>query len=79
MSHDPAPGGYKMILVPVDQIAGLSDSLPHMATVTAESSVCNCDNFWSGPFEVVADVGSDRMITMSRVFFEENVEVVDPP
>jgi hypothetical protein len=27
-------------------------------------------------YEVAADVGGDKMITMSRVFFEQQVEVI---
>ena len=66
MSHDHPPGGYKLILVPVENIRTHSPAgwLPEYVTVSQDVL-----------YEVAADVGADRKITMSRVFFEENVEV----
>jgi hypothetical protein len=32
----------------------------------------------AGTYEVVADVAEDKMITMSRVFFDQQVKVIDP-
>lgn len=76
MSNESPRGGYKLLLVPADQITALSDGLPQQATVAAESSVCNCDNFWAGPFEVVGDVGPDRQMRMSRLMLEQ-IEIID--
>lgn len=75
MSEDIPQGGYKLLLVPVGQITALSDGLPQQATVAAESSVCNCDNFWAGPFEVAGDLEPGRQLRMSRVLYEQ-VEVI---
>lgn len=75
MSEESPRGGYKVLLVPADQITALSDGLPQMATVAAESSVCNCDDFKAGPFEVVGDVGPDRQMTMTRAMLEQ-IEII---
>ena len=75
MSEEGPPGGYKLLLVPADEIIALTEGLRPMATVAAESSVCNCDRFWAGPFEVVADASADRKIRMSRLLYEQ-VEVI---
>ena len=72
VSQDGPPAGYKLRLVPVDKIADpRPDDDPEVAWVL--DGIRNLTS--NGPFEVVADVGPDRRITMSRVFFEENVEV----
>ena len=76
MSTDPKhPGAYKLLLVPADSIEETAAS-----TQAGEAYVAarhgGAERTIMGPFEVVADVGPDRRITMSRVFFEENVEVV---
>ena len=70
--------GYKLLLVPEDQIIALSGDLPQSATVEAQSSVCNCDRFWAGPFEVAGDVAPDRRLRMSRLLYD-TIEVVEPP
>ncbi len=58
--------GYKLILVPLDRILALSDGQPQQATVAAESSVCNCDEFRAGPFEVIGHMDADGIITLDR-------------
>lgn len=75
MSEERPLDGYKLLLVPAGEIIELSAGLPQTATVAAESSVCNCDRFRAGPFEVVGDVGADRRIRMSRLLYEQ-VEII---
>jgi hypothetical protein len=62
--------GYRLVLVPEENIRTHSPAgtLPQYVTVSQDVL-----------YEVAADVGEDKMITMSRVFFEENVEVIGPP
>ena len=70
MNEESAPTGYKLLLVPADQVTALSGGFPRMATVAAESSVCNCDNFRAGPFEVVAETDSAGRLVMSGLVFD---------
>ena len=56
MSTPKPQGRYKLLKVPADQILSLTDGPPAQAVVAAESSVCNCDTFKAGPFEVAADI-----------------------
>ena len=67
MSHDSAPGGYKLVLVPVENVRTHSPAGVLPAYVSVSQDVL---------YEVAADVGADRKITMSRVFFEQQVEVI---
>jgi len=60
-------GGYKLLLVPMRDIRLLSRSIPQVAIPAA-----------GGRFEVVADVGSDRRLRMSRQLYD-TIEVMDPP
>ena len=69
MSHGSPQGGYKLILVPAENIRTHSPAGTLPAYVTVSQDVL---------YEVAAEVGADRKITMSRVFFEENVEVAGP-
>ena len=69
MSHDSAQCAYKLVLVPVENIRTHSPAGVLPAYVTVSQDVL---------YEVAADVGTDRKVTMSRLFFEENVEVADP-
>ena len=65
--------GYKLLLVPADRIMEITNSGGHCAAIadhTGELSV--------GPFEVIADVGEDKRIKMSRPVYDE-IEVVEPP
>ena len=75
MSDGTPAGGYKLMLVPADSIEETAAS-----TAAGEAYVAarhgGDSRTLTGPFEVVADVGPDRRITMTRVFFEENVEVI---
>ncbi len=62
--------GYKLVLVPVENIRTHSPGGTLPVYVTVSQDVL---------YEVAADVGEDRKITMTRVFFEQQVEVIDPP
>jgi len=60
---------YKLLLVPEDSITMLSRGFqPQQAHVAASG----------GPFEVIADVGEDRQLRMSRPVYDQ-IEVVDGP
>jgi hypothetical protein len=65
-NEDPMDG-YKLLLVPMRDIRLLSRSIPQVAVVPGGAS-----------FEVVADVGADRRLRMSRQLYD-TIEVVDPP
>jgi len=67
-------GGYKLLLVPVDEIDPSWPGSPLEALVRAERGV---SPLRAGPFEVIADVGEDKRIRMSRALYDE-IEVVDP-
>ena len=62
--------GYRLVLVPEENIRTHSPAgtLPQYVTVSQDVL-----------YEVAADVGADKKITMTRVFFEQQVEVIDPP
>jgi hypothetical protein len=62
--------GYRLVLVPEENIRTHSPAgtLPQYVTVSQDV-----------PYEVLADIGEDKKITMSRVFFEQQVEVIDAP
>lgn len=75
MADESVPGGFKLILVPVDSVEETPASKQAgMVYVAARHG--GAERTIMGPFEVVADVAADRKITMSRVFFEQQVEVV---
>lgn len=64
MSDESPREGYKLVLVPMDRVLALTRGIPQMARITANAT-----------FEVVADVGEDRKIRMSRQMSEQ-IEVV---
>ena len=69
--------GYKLLLVPDNQIKeSPADQLIGMAWTTAagRGHGLSCH----GPFTVIADVGEDKRIRMSRQVYGE-IEVVEPP
>jgi hypothetical protein len=57
-------GSYKLVLVPAENVRAHPE-VPEMVAVEA------------GGYEVIADIGIDRKIRMSRAVYE-TVEVVDP-
>jgi hypothetical protein len=63
--------GYKLLLVPVDEI---DPGYPGQeeAVVMAEHGA---GLLRAGPFDVIADVGEDKQIRMSRLVYEQ-VQVV---
>ena len=62
---------YKLLLVPEGQIEGLSRN-PDPQTAYVNNGGLAC----VGPFEVIADVGEDRQLRMSRLVYDQ-IEVVD--
>ena len=66
MSHDEPRGGYKLVLVPVENIRTHSPdgALPTYVTVSHDVL-----------FEVVGDVAPDMRLRMSRRLYEQ-VEVI---
>jgi hypothetical protein len=65
--------GYKLLLVPDDRIAE-----PRQGQDAAAAWILDgMDLISAGPFEVIADVGEDKRITMSRALYDE-IEVVEP-
>jgi len=66
--------GYKLLLVPNDRIAE-----PRQGQDTAMAWILDGirDLTSTGPFEVIADVGENKRITMSRALYDE-IEVVEP-
>ena len=62
--------GYKLLLVPDDWIEQASSD----AAYVMRQGRLGC----LGPFDVIADVGEDKKITMSRPLYDE-IEVVEPP
>jgi hypothetical protein len=73
--RDESPqGGYKLLLVPLDKIADpRPDDDP--ATAWVLDGIRNLTS--NGPFHVIADVGPDRQLRMSRPLYEQ-IEVVEP-
>lgn len=67
VTHENVPVGYKLILVPLEYVRTHSPEQAGPQCVTVAQDVL---------YEVAADVAPDRMITMSRVFFEQQVEVI---
>lgn len=67
VTHENARDGYKLILVPLEYVRTHSPEQAVPQCVTVAGDVL---------YEVAADVAADRMITMSRVFFEQQVEVI---
>ncbi len=70
-------GGYKLILVPLDSVHETQASR-EAGTAYVASRHGGDAKMIMGPFQVCGDISADGRITMSRVFFEENVEVIDP-
>ena len=68
MSHD-RDAAYKLVLVPADCIRTHSPRGVLPAYVTVSQDVL---------FQVIADVAEDKRITMSRLFFEQQVDVIGP-
>ena len=66
MSHDSPQGGYKLLLVPVENIRTHSPAGVLPAYVTVSQDVM---------YEVVGDVAPDRQLRMSRAIYEQ-VEVI---
>lgn len=65
---DEQPRGYKLLLVPDEDIAGRNTDDPGWVVLSL-----------TGPYyEVIADVGPDRKIRMSRLLYDQ-VEVAEPP
>lgn len=64
--------GYKLLLVPADHLDPAWPGSPEEALVMAEGGV---SPLRAGPFEVIADVGEDKQIKMTRLAYEQ-VEVV---
>ncbi len=64
--------GYKLLLVPVDEIDPSWPGSPQEALVMAEHGD---SPLRAGPFDVIADVGEDKQIRMSRLVYDE-IEVV---
>ena len=79
MSHGSPQGGYKLVLVPADSIEETAASRERgEAYVAARHGYGGRDagtRTIMGPFEVIADVGPDRKIRMSRLVYEQ-VEVI---
>ncbi len=71
MTHQNAQAAYKLILVPVECIQG---TIPAAAPPSVRPEYVKVTDHV--PYEVAADVGPDKRITMTRVFFDENVEVI---
>ena len=66
MEEQDPPGGFRLLLVPVSDIAASASDDPNLVYLSL-----------TGPaYEAVADVGADRKIRISRRIFEEQVEVV---
>ena len=61
--------GYKLLLVPAERIKEFGNQ----AAITHGTG-----DFSVGLFEVIADAGEDKKITMSRSVYDE-IEVVEPP
>jgi hypothetical protein len=55
-----SPEGYKLVLVPMHRVFALTRGIPQQARITGNAT-----------FEVVADVGPDRKIRMSRQLYEQ--------
>ena len=66
MSHDSSQDGYKLILVPAENIRTHSPAGVLPAYVTVSQDVL---------YEVVGDVALDRQLRMSRLLYEQ-VEVI---
>jgi len=66
MNHDSTQGGYKVVLVPVENIRTHSPAGVLPAYVTVSQDVL---------YEVAGDVAPDRQLRMSRVLYEQ-VEVI---
>ena len=62
--------GYKLLLVPVERITEFGNQ----AAITHDTM----GDFSVGLFEMIADAGGDKKITMSRPVYDE-IEVVEPP
>ena len=75
MGSDEAAGGCKLVLVPADQVRKAE---PGQAGTPAHGDwawLASCEDWDVGPFEVVADIGPDRKIRMSRLLYEQ-IEVI---
>jgi hypothetical protein len=66
--------GYKLLLVPDDRIA---PRWPGQDTAMAWILDGIRDLTSTGPFEVIADVGEDKRLRMSRALYDK-IEVVEP-
>ena len=76
MSHGSPQGGYKLILVPSDSVEETAASKERgEAYVAARHGFAGGERTIIGPFEVIADVGPDKQIRMSRLVYEQ-VEVI---
>ena len=67
-------GGWKLLLVPADSIEETAASREAgEAYVAARHG--GAERVIMGPFEVIADVGPDRQMTMTRVMLDE-IEII---
>ena len=65
--------GYKLLLVPEDELDASWPGSPEEALVMAKRGD---SPLRAGPFEVIAHLSEDRQIKMTRLAYEQ-VEVVD--